>query len=450
MQECPLNHIRTVVVVDEVSRLSNSDCESHYLSLTSLCAHGRESLNAFTTGNEYHESNQKLLAAAEVISLEVTTTKQGSTLSDCVKWCENDDQQRYSTTQDLPKRLSHPPINLYLTHTKQCTTQDHSFSCNSSSSSSSICGSGCDSDSKNIVLGKMSNLETAHFLHSSSNRRDLSGFRVIGDSCHQEGCTDSGGGSSGQNSGSSGGGSNKKQKTSSSSSHHGSSSSSGQHGTGVGSGRSRSGSSDSSDDNGDDDKRPRPLRGRKEPKAKSDFADDDDEATDSADEGRCDDTPRCMTMDYSPQSQNGSQNTHTSKDPPGELPIFDSNKNASDGGGRTRIQTGSGLSSIAIESVGYEDINMIGTSAVPHLASPVNMSVGYGIPAAPENNSMIMMDKTLPDSNPDSRIGTPTLDSPRPLLDGATIPRTPLMSPKIPSVTQVMCVCVGVTITTLR
>lgn len=422
MQECTFHGIGTVVVVDETSMLRSNERESHYPTLTSCSTYGRESSSTFMAIHEYCEYYQGLSVNAEVNSLEVPTSKQGSTLSDCVKPCKTDDKERYSTAWDLPKRHSESHVGLKIPHT-QCTTD--LCSCDSSGDG------GCVNDCKDSETLSM---EATHFLTSDSVLKDLSGFHVIGDSHHQEGCTDSGG-SSGQNSGSSG---NKKQKNSSSSSHHGSSSSSGQHGTGMGSGRSRSGSSDSSDDNGDDDKRPRPRgNGRKEPKSKLDFPnDEDDEATDSADEGGCDDTPRSMTMDCSPQSQNGSRATHPNKEPPGELPIFDNNKNSSsmDNGGGDGVGSSRGQSTIAMEPVGYDkDVNMMGT-----LGSPVNMAVGYGIPAAPESSSLIVMDKAFPDSNPESRTGTPTLDSPRPLVDGSATPRTPLLSPKITSVTQVI------------
>lgn len=429
MQECTFQSVGTTAVVVDTKFLlkrSINDCEFHSSSTTMPpSVHGRAvNLSTFTTTNEYDHTVSKV--NSQEVPATFLLTKEGTTLSDFVKPCKNHhDSERYTRARKLPER-----------HTKASVNFDE-LSIPFESTTVNPCKGHFDHHRVLCPDVLTSNLEATHFLNVPSTTKTLSSPHLVGDShnCHQS-CTDSGGGSSGQ--GSSSSGSNKKQKNSStSSSQRGSTSSSGQHGgTGMGSGRSRSGSSDSSDDNGDDEKRPpHPRGGRKEPKDKSDFQDDDDEATDSADEGGCDDTPRSMRMDFSPQSQNDSRPTTTNKDPTSELMIYDSNKNSS-GGASMDVTSGNGSrgqsSIISIEPVG---INLIKTS-LPTLNSPVNMAVGYGIPAASSEN-IVMDNKSLPESNPESRTGTPTQDSPHPLEGDTTTPRTPMLSPKITSVTQV-------------
>ena len=243
-----------------------------------------------------------------------------------------------------------------------------------------------------------------------------------------------------------------KSSTSSSSSHRSGGSGNRQGNTGSrpgertgGSRRSfSSGSSDSSEDDKDeDDKRRPPYRHRnKEPKSKPGFSDDeDDEATDSADEGGNQGTPASMTLDFSPQSQKGGggegrgrRSRGGSKDRfrPLELPT---------GLSKSRSSNGSSSSTISVESiVSSKETNQL--EAGVHIPqSPVNMSVGYGTlsSAAPldsvlESTSNQLTEKSPTDSAKGLTLGTPTMDSPRPLtLKEANSPGTPpAMSPEIP------------------
>ena len=207
------------------------------------------------------------------------------------------------------------------------------------------------------------------------------------------------GGGSGSNSGSSSSKSQKQKSGSESgSSGHGSSSSS-HHQSQQGGGMRGFGSSGDSDENDDDDKKRRPPRGlNKEPKSRVSFTEEDDEATDSADEGRSDEG-----MDFI-----------------GYAPV--ANKSSTFESGTSLRQTTPGT--ITVESVGP---GIIGTTLLtgPQLGSPINMSVGYGVP---ETMAPRVVDKSPSGSG--SRVGTPTLDSPRP-SDGRVTPGTPELSPVI-------------------
>lgn len=195
--------------------------------------------------------------------------------------------------------------------------------------------------------------------------------------------------------------------------------------------RSFSGSSDSSDDGkDDDDKRRRPYRRKKkEPKTKPGFSDedDDDEATDSADEGRSQDTPSSMMLDFSPQSlkpgetrkRGGSKDRFRPSDLPNRLST------------KTRSSNGSSSSTISVESI--KESNRIEMEAnVP--PSPVNMAVGYGVPSSAAPLVLESTQSKSPTELSGKELGTPTIDSPRPLaLKEANSPGTPpAMSPEIP------------------
>lgn len=243
-------------------------------------------------------------------------------------------------------------------------------------------------------------------------------------------------------------GSNKSSTSSSSSSHRSGSGhqqeANGSRSSRGGNGRSYSSrSSDSSeDDKDDDDKRRRPYnRQKKEPKSKSGFSDDDDEATDSADEGVNQDTPTSIALVFSPQSQKSESNSINfsrgssggSKErynQPTSLPV----------GGKAR-GIDDGVSMISVETIiSSKEPHRVVNSIVPQ--SPINMTVGYGIPSATvtpptvignlmEVNSSqpqtALDDKSPTESNPDLMLGTPTQDSPR-LLGSKE-----LMSPGTPS-----------------
>jgi len=217
------------------------------------------------------------------------------------------------------------------------------------------------------------------------------------------------GGGSGSNSGSSGS-KGQKQKSGSESSSSGRGSTSSHHQSQQGGGIRGLGSSGDSDENDEDDKRRRPPRGlNKEPKNGVSFTEDDDEATDSADEGRSDEVMEYTSVGYT--SPGGGMN----KGVPGKS------------GGSLR-QTTPGT--ITVESVVP---GVIGSTLLlgPRLGSPINMAVGYGVS---ESMAPRVMDKSPSESG--SRIGTPTLDSPRP-SDGRITPGTPVLSPEIAQVSQV-------------
>ena len=264
-----------------------------------------------------------------------------------------------------------------------------------------------------------------------------------------------------------------KSSTSSSSSHQSGSGSGSRHrqdtaggrsGRGRGSGRGySSGSTDSSeDDKDDDDKRRRPYHKRnKEPKSKPGFSDDeDDEATDSADEGVNQDTPNSITLDFSPQSQNNENRGHPTggtkeryrSDLPNSLP----------GLGGKSVRGSDGLvSTISVESIiSSKDSGRVAGSIIPVPQSPINMAVGYGIPsaaAAPPQVLDNMMDtqpsqqpvenKSPQESSTDLTLGTPTLDSPRPLGNkelnspGTPPPMSPEIAPSFPVEVRYTCTC---------
>lgn len=215
----------------------------------------------------------------------------------------------------------------------------------------------------------------------------------------------------------------------------------GRSGRGRGSGLSySSGSTDSSEDDKDDeDKRRRPYHKRnKEPKSKPGFSDDeDDEATDSADEGVSQDTPNSITLDFSPQSQKGENNNSRRggtkeryrSDLPNSLPGLGKSVRGSDGL----------VSTISVESIisSKDSGGRVERSIIPIPQSPINMAVGYGTPPVLDNMmdaqpSQTVANKMPQESGPNLTLGTPTLDSPRPLGDKElTSPGTPPMSPEI-------------------
>jgi len=216
-----------------------------------------------------------------------------------------------------------------------------------------------------------------------------------------------------------------KSSTSSTSSQHSGSGNRQANSRGSSGGRSghralSSGSSDSSeDDKDDDDKRRRTYRrNNKEPKTK--FSDDeDDEATDSADEGQNEGTPNSMTLDYSPEDK--PSDSRSNKYRPTHLPP------------KSRSSNGSSSSTISIDSIMMPKENP--SAHVPQ--SPVNMTVGYGLPVSttPLDNVLdtSVNDKSPTDSTKDT-LGTPTVDSPRRLTGKESrSPGTPqAMSPEIP------------------
>ncbi len=173
--------------------------------------------------------------------------------------------------------------------------------------------------------------------------------------------------------------------------------------------------SSDSDDNDDDERKRRPPRDlKKEPKSKVDFPDDDDEATDSADEG-ADPVIDCDPLSNS--SRAGAVGTSS------EVGEEEQRVSRDDGGGSV-------TSTVTIES--KEVISL----SSPRLASPVNMAVGYGVlDAMPPR----VIDKDSPES---TLAGTPILDSPRLLQDIPSASHTPLMSPEVVCVSQVCSVYV--------
>ena len=299
----------------------------------------------------------------------------------------------------------------------------------------------------------------------------VDGMSSVGhDEPFNKGSSDSGGGSGGNSS--QGSGSGKKQKSGSESSNSSRQSHSGSRsGQKAGNGRSHSGSSDSSGDDGDDDKRRRPHHGggggsSKEPRQK--LLDEDDEATDSADEGVDDATPNSMIMDFSspPQSNKSESGTDPSTDPGTRTSQYPVNSPSYSHPGVTTerptslapninhfegttvssdpltSQDNEGLSGmVSIESMAPAESNTVETS------NAINMIVGYGVPvsAPPQQAS----DKSLPESE----IGTLTLDSPPPLGEekptpmATPVPITPVLSPALTLLPQVcfvfylLCLC---------
>ena len=241
--------------------------------------------------------------------------------------------------------------------------------------------------------------ESSHSSASTENNCSTLGPLSHSNSHNTKSCSNENGGSgSGSGSGSSKSQqkSNSESSTSSGSSHH----------RGGGGGRSHRGGrrfgsgSDSDDDDDGEKKRKPPRKLNCGPKGKVIF-EDDDEATDSADEG-ADDSVMEIT--------------------------------GYEGGSRSvAIRPTSGSSSITIES---SDGHSGGTSQP--LGSPVNMSVGYGAALTIDATiSPHVMDKCSPDSE-SCGAGTPTQDSPRVLVpEGRVSPANQLMSPEIAPVLQV-------------
>lgn len=297
--------------------------------------------------------------------------------------------------------------------------------------------------------------------------------------------SDSGGGSGGGQG--SGGGGGKKHKSGSESS-----SSSQQSGSGSRSGSGRrkrgscSGSSNSSGDEEDDEdeKRRQPHGGGEGSKdLKPKLVDEDDEATDSADEGLDDTTPN-MIMDFSPhsnQSGNGGPDSASSK--PSHYPsgIYSAHSppsssqgaaaaagpshhrptslapdlNHFEGKGSTHHPSGGGSGEIINMPMGNQAAS--GTVAIESMVSKessssvessgaVNMIVGYGVPVSAPPPTQGAVDKSPPGSD----LGTPTLDSPSPL--GAEekmtplttpVPMTPVLSPALTLLPQVSLAVLG-------
>ena len=307
--------------------------------------------------------------------------------------------------------------------------------------------------------------------------------KVKSDMCFDNKCVDSGGSSSSSNQGSGGGssssgsGSGKKQQNTNSN-RSGSSSSSSQRsgsgssqrgggsGTGMGGGRTLSGSSGDSSDDGDDDHNKRPRQQlNKEPKSKPDFDDEDDEETDSADEGGDDHSPSAMTLELNsppsiqndnggPMSSHGGlglgeggegkgQEGRRGRNNLSNLPLLGG---GSSGTSSSRFSTsmsgGATVESITLKE-GIAGGSRIATTTLissSQINSPVNMAVGYGVPvlAATDGDGLMTttaaVGATSSSSVPNSELGTPTQDSPSPPphLGGRDTPGTPrAMSPEI-------------------
>ena len=273
--------------------------------------------------------------------------------------------------------------------------------------------------------------------------------------------SDSGGGSGGGQ----GGGGGKKQKSGSESSN--SSQQSGGGGGGGGGTRSSggrraaggscSGSSESSgdDEEDEDERRRRPPHGREEgnKEGKPKLVDEDDEATDSADEGMDDATPNSMVMDFSPSNQSendGPDTTTKSSHFPSGMGNYahspPSSAEAEDGSHRptsltpnhfqtktttlcsgiaggevveTLISSSQGSSgTVAIETMGPKE-----SSSSVECSSAINMIVGYGVPVSTPSQAAQPLDKA------ESDLGTPTQDSPSPPTLGDEEKMTPLPTP---------------------
>ena len=276
-----------------------------------------------------------------------------------------------------------------------------------------------------------------------------------------KGLSDSGGSSSGNDGGQSSDG--KQQKSGSESSN----SSSQQSGSGSrsGGGRkaggscSRSGSSDSSgDDEDDEEKRRRPHHGvggaGKDSKPK--LVDEDDEATDSADEGvEGDATPNSMIMDFSPpqSNQSGSGTDHTSKEsqfpgsytqrPTSLTPTPNHYEGKCDEDPvSTPLDNQGATGTIAIETMAPME-----SSGSVESSHTINMIVGYGVPASAPHQAL---DKTPPGSE----LGTPTLDSPPPPLGeeksiplATPVPITPILSPALTTLLPQVTACLSLLFT---
>lgn len=240
-----------------------------------------------------------------------------------------------------------------------------------------------------------------------------------------------------------------------------------------------SNSSGDDDDDEEDERRRRPRHeGRGRGKDKPKLLDEDDEATDSADEGMDDTTPNSMVVDFpSPQSNqsegeagSSSATAAAGKSPHyplgigGTFPSHSPSPSGVQGPGSTHRPTSltpdqfetktttlcSGTSgsaevvdmtqgkaasgTISVETMGPKESS---SSAEP--SSAVNMIVGYGVPAS------VVPPRPLDKSPPESDLGTPTQDSPSPL--GASeekmtplatpVPVTPVLSPALTLLPQV-------------
>ena len=296
-----------------------------------------------------------------------------------------------------------------------------------------------------------------------------------------KGASDSGGGSGGQNSGSGGGKKSGSESSNSSSAQQQSGSGSRSGGRRHGGSCSGSGSSGEDEDEDNGDKRRRPHQGGAGKDAKPKLVEDDDEATDSADEGVDDATPHSMVMDFSPpqsnQSENGTDHApgdastaaaaasattfatamdtsagyssqsvgESAQNRPTSL-ATSINHFENGGGGKdalsapaTPLDTPQGDSgTISIESVVPKE----SSNSVEPTGNAINMIVGYGVPAAsaPPQPVASSSDKSLPGSE----IGTPTMDSPPPIIDEKTatpqptpVPVTPVLSPALSLLPQV-------------
>lgn len=305
--------------------------------------------------------------------------------------------------------------------------------------------------------------------------------RFTGQQCSDEptdkGVSGSGGSGGGQNSGSGGKKSGSESSNSSSQQSGSGSRSGGRKHVGSCSGSGSSGEEEE-EDNGD--KRRRPHQGSgvgKDQKPK--LVEEDDEATDSADEGVDDDaTPNSMIMDFSPPQSNQSENgTEHAPGEGGMASKFTSAMDTGGGGGSgyssqsagetqnrptslaaniNHFEGGKDLLSTPATPLDTTPQGDSGTvsieSVVPELSnsvepasSAINMIVGYGVPAAsappqPASSS----DKSLPGSE----LGTPTLDSPPPIIaeektvtpqatPATPVPVMPVLSPALSLLPQV-------------
>ena len=208
--------------------------------------------------------------------------------------------------------------------------------------------------------------------------------------------------------------------------------------------------------------------------------DEDDEATDSADEGVEDATPNSMIMDFSPpQSNQSDTGTDGAPGDSNSMSKFPSQMDVdSGGGGGGGDYTSSSLQSagepknrptslapninhfeggkdtlstpvtpldnpqgdsgtVSIESVVPKELSNTSEPA----SNAINMIVGYGVPAASASPQPVgSSDKSLPGSE----LGTPTLDSPPPIVDekmvtpqATPVPITPVLSPALSLLPQV-------------
>lgn len=269
--------------------------------------------------------------------------------------------------------------------------------------------------------------------------------------CSSEGLSDSGG-SGGQSSG------GKHQKSGSESSNSSSQQSrSGGGGRNAGGSCSHSGSSDSSGDEDDEDKRRRPHHkvggANKDVNAK--LVDDDDEATDSADEGVEDTTPNSMIMDFSPPQSNKSEGDRSSKESQYAGPYLQQVSSQLGLGSHrptsltpisNHYEGKSAMHNSATISTPLDNQGATGTISVESMAessrsvessNAINMIVGYGVPAS-------LQPRALDKTPPESELGTPTLDSPPPLLGedkgmplATPVPMTPMLSQALTLIPQV-------------